>query len=104
MKTINQIFENDKDLINNPAVIELIEYCYDLEDKVIENKQNLDVSFEKKLTGLINEIYDSIKQILEDDKEADRFNEIDNVDFKQAMINLKKYLDEFSRYNRFYFD
>jgi len=104
MKTINQIFENDKHIFNNPAVQELIDYCYELEDQVIENKQSLDVSFETKLTGLINEIYDSIKQVLDDDKEADRFKEIDNIDFKEAMINLKKYLDEFSRYNRFYFE
>ena len=104
MKTISQIFENDKHILDNSAVQELINYCYDLEDQVIENKQNVDSSFEDKLAILINEIYDSIKQILLDDKEAERFNEIDNVDFKESMINLKKYLDEFSRYNHFYFD
>jgi len=104
MKTINQIFENDKTIMNNSAVIELIEYCEKLEDENIEFKQSSDKSFEDKLTILVNEIYQSVDKTLKDDEDAERFKEIAHIDFKQTLKNLKKYLEDFSRYNRFYFD
>jgi hypothetical protein len=104
MKSINQILQNDKKLLNNPLVQELINYCNELEDLVIENEQKEKNSFENKLTELVNELNDSVNQILIDDEEQKRFNEIDPVDFKNAIINLQTYLSEFSRINRFYFN
>ncbi|NBW21502.1 MAG: hypothetical protein EBR82_77445 [Caulobacteraceae bacterium] len=38
MKNINQIFKNNKSLIDHPEVQDLIEYCVDLEGQVLENK------------------------------------------------------------------
>lgn len=101
MKSIKQIFENNKDLLQNKSVIELINYCKDLEDNLIEKEQV--VSFESKLIFLINEIKDSVDLILEDNLEYKRFNEIDKPDFESAFVNLKKYLNDFSKDNNFYY-
>jgi HPt (histidine-containing phosphotransfer) domain-containing protein len=103
MKSINQILQNDKELLNNPLVQELINYCTELEDSVIEYKQKEQNSFENTLIELVNELNDSVNQILIDDEEYRRFKEIDPVDFKNAIINLQTYLREFSRINKFYF-
>ena len=50
MKSINQIFKNNKSLMYEPEVVELIEYCQELEGEIIENKQSEKFSFEDKLT------------------------------------------------------
>ena len=38
MKNINQIFKNNKGLMNEPEVSELIDYCVDLEGKVLDTE------------------------------------------------------------------
>jgi len=38
MKNINQIFKNNKTLMDNPEVQELIDYCVELEGQVVEKK------------------------------------------------------------------
>ena len=99
MKSINQIFNNNKDLLTNESVMELIDYCKDLEDEVISNNQI--TSFENKLTELVKEIYSSVNEIIEEDDESKRFEEIERIDYEETMKNLKKYIEDFSRYNRF---
>ena len=41
MKNINQIFKNNKHLMDHPEVQELIYYCVDLEGQVVEKIQNI---------------------------------------------------------------
>ena len=101
MKSISQIFINNKELLDNAAVDELIEYCRSLEDKVIENKQSKNFSFENKLTELVRDIYMSVEQEIKRDEESIRFRETERVDYEQCMKNLKKYLLDFSKENKF---
>jgi len=93
-KSINQIFKNDKNLLQNDAVNELIDYCSSLEDEIIESQQT--ISNENKLIELIKEIYYSLIDTLE---EPTNSNEND-IDYKESLKNLKKYLESFSRDNR----
>jgi len=99
MKNINNIFENNKDLLSNDAVRELIEYCQELEDEIIENNQDKKFSFEDKLTILVNELYRDIDDLLEEEKLVEEFpfRDYPKPDFKSAFINLKKYFQQFSR-------
>lgn len=100
MKSINNIFKDNKDLMYNKSVKELIDYCHDLEDEIIDYEQDKKDSFEIKLKILVNEIYQGIKDTLKEDEDRSS----DEVNFKESLINLKKYLDNFSRKNGFYFD
>ncbi len=104
MKSINQIFKNNKHLLEFKEVQELIVYCESLEDDLIENKQNNSFSKEDELSVLIKEIYSSINSFIEDEKEYERYHEIEKPDYKEGMLNLKSYLNEWSRNNKFYFD
>jgi len=94
MKSIKQIFSTNPELMKNENVQELIDYCYELEEKVIDNNQ--ENSLEVHLSVLIREIYDAILVTKEDDKESIRFNDIERVDYEEAFNNLKKVLERFS--------
>lgn len=99
MKSTKQIFKNNKELLSNDSVIELIDYCHELEDEVISNNQKY--SFENKLTELIREIYSSINEIVKEDNESKRFGEIKKINYEETIINLKEYLEIFSIDNNF---
>jgi hypothetical protein len=54
MKSISQIFRNNEHLMDLDPVEELIDYCRELEDKVVENNQIVDKTV--VLKQLISEI------------------------------------------------
>ena len=90
MKNINQIFKNNTHLMDEPEVIELIEYCQELEGEVLEKKIEDTYSKEEIYLQILKEIYDSCDKTLTDDQLSERFKETPRVDFKEAVINLKK--------------
>ena len=98
MKNINQIFNNNKELLSNSSVKELIAYCYELEDNKIMNEQIHNL--ETPLTELVRDIYLSINETIKNDEEFKRFGGT-RIDYEESLINLKKYLENFSRDYRF---
>ena len=93
MKNINQIFKNNKHLIEHPEVQELIDYCQELEGKLMEVEINKQYDKEDILINVIRDIKESCEQTINDNKESIRFNEIPRVDFEKSVINLKKYIE-----------
>jgi hypothetical protein len=100
MKSIKQIFKNNPDLMDISEVDELIEYCRELEGKVIENIQIKQFSFEDKLTELVRDIYNGIRDVEKEKEEHIRFN-FEAPNYESCVENLKKYLSNFSRDNNF---
>lgn len=100
MKNINQIFKNNTSLIDHPEVDELIEYCRELEGKVIEKKIDDTYNKEEIYLQVLKDIYDSCDKTLTDDYFSERFKETPRVDFKEAVVNLKKYMDSISQMYR----
>jgi hypothetical protein len=92
MKNINQIFKTNTSLMDHPEVQELIEYCVDLEGQVVEKKIEDTYNKEEIYHQIIKDVYESCVKTLEDDMVAERFKETPRVDFKDAIVNLKKYL------------
>ncbi|PIR80447.1 MAG: hypothetical protein COU25_00015 [Candidatus Levybacteria bacterium CG10_big_fil_rev_8_21_14_0_10_35_13] len=101
MKSINQIFKNNKELLDEPAVRELIEYCTELEGQIFANTQEKQFTFEDKLSELIRDIYISIAQVQNEEKDAIRFDEIEHVDFENCIENLKICIQNFATENKF---
>jgi hypothetical protein len=97
MKSVNQIFKNNTHLIDEPEVIELIEYCQELEGEVLEKKIEDTYSKEEIYLQMLKDIYDSCDKTLTDDQLSERFKETPRVDFKEAVINLKKYMGAVSQ-------
>ena len=92
MKNINQIFKNNTHLMDEPEVIELIEYCQELEGKFMEVEINKQYDKEDILINVIRDIKESCEQTINDNEESIRFNEIPRVDFEKCVVNLKKYI------------
>lgn len=91
MKSINQIFKDNISLMDEPEVNELVEYCRELEDELVECSQKKDQT--PILKQLISEIKGSCSDLLKDDENHERWpDDFDEVDFKEAIINLKKYI------------
>ena len=101
MKSINQIFLSNPDLLLEPQVLELIEYCLELETEVMDTRQDKVWSFEVKVTELVREIYDSILTIQRLEEENVRFRFEEKTDFEGCIKNLRKYLEKFSKDNNF---
>ena len=92
MKNINQIFKGNEHLMDLAPVEELIDYCVELEGQVLE--RNIDDVYDKEqfYVQAFKDIYESIEQTLKDEEEALRFKETPQVDFKECILNLKKYM------------
>jgi hypothetical protein len=93
MKNINQLFKNNKHLIEHPEVQELIDYCRELEGKFMEVEINKQYDKEDILINVIRDIKESCEQTINDNEESIRFNEIPRVDFEKSVVNLKKYIE-----------
>ena len=93
MKNVNQIFKNNTHLMDEPEVIELIEYCRELEGKFMEAEINKQYDKEDILINVIRDIKESCEQTINDNEESIRFNEIPRVDFEKSVVNLKKYIE-----------
>jgi hypothetical protein len=93
MKSVNQIFKNNTHLMDEPEVIELIEYCQELEGKFMEVEINKQYDKEDILINVIRDIKESCEQTINDNEESIRFNEIPRVDFEKSVVNLKKYIE-----------
>lgn len=96
MKSIPQIFQDNREMMLLPEVKELIKYCEELEDKVVENSQTKKFDVEIPLSELVRDIYLSINNSIDEDDVAKRFN-MTRIDYEDAFTHLKKYLEKFSR-------
>ena len=101
MKSINQIFKDNIPLLDEPEVKELVEYCQELEGQVMENTQSEQFNLEDKLAEVVRDIYISVNQVIKNEEDAERFKEIEHVDFKQCIKNLREFISKFSVDNNF---
>ncbi len=101
MKSISQIFRNNEHLMDLDPVEELIDYCRELEDIVVENNQIVDKTV--VLKQLISEISKSCHDLIEEDKKGERWvNDFERVDFKESIVNLKEYITKYCLDNKIY--
>ncbi len=102
MKTPFEIFKNNSELLQNPAVKELVSEYTEVCDALIDLQQVSEMSKEKYLLILVREIRESISMELKRDLEAERFGESERVDFKNAVENLRNYLNDYCRDHQIY--
>ena len=101
MKNINQIFKNNKHLMDSPEVMELIEYCRELEGDVMDVEINKQYDKEEVLHNIVKEIHSSCRQLISDEEESVRFGETPRVDFEKSILNLKEYIEDINRVYKF---
>lgn len=88
--------------MENLSVKELVFEYEEVCDALIDLQQVSEMSKEKYLQILLNEIRESISMELKRDLEAERFGETERVNFKNAVENLRNYIDDFCRDHKIY--
>lgn len=104
MKSIHQIFRGNEHLMDLGPVEELIDYCQELEGRVMENV--IDEQYDKELIllGMIRDIYDSCNGIKEQEMLHERYpNDFPEVDYKDIVVNLKSYIQRMVYENKINF-
>jgi hypothetical protein len=79
--------------MDEPEVIELIEYCQELEGNVMDTEIDKQYDKEEILINIVRDIYSSCNETIKDEEDSIRFGETPRVDFKKTIGNLKKYID-----------
>ena len=102
MKSISQIFRNNRELLDTPEVQELAEYTRELEGLVMDKKIEDNYDKEDILLGIIRDIYSSCKDTLEQDELHQRFpSEVEPIaDYKETIVNLKRFISHMCWENR----
>ena len=73
MKNINQIFKNNKHLMDEPEVIELVEYTRELEEIVLQRKIEDSYDKEHMLKSMLSDILTSCRDMEDTNQLADRY-------------------------------
>jgi predicted phage-related endonuclease len=99
MKSISQIFKGNEHLMDLQPVEELIDYCQDLEEKVIET--NLEENKEHIYKSIIQDILISCNELEESKLLAERYPDLyKKTDAETLVHNLKNYILDMNRINK----
>ena len=93
MKNINQIFKNNKHLMDEPEVIELVEYTRELEEIVLQRKIEDSYDKEHMLKSMLLDILTSCRDMEETNQLSDRYPGMyEKSDAESLVKNLKTYI------------
>ena len=93
MKNINQIFKNNKHLMDEPEVIELVEYTRELEEIVLQRKIEDSYDKEHMLKSMLSDILTSCRDMEDTNQLADRYPGMyEKSDSESLVKNLKTYI------------
>ena len=93
MKNINQIFKNNKHLMDEPEVIELVEYTRELEEIVLQRKIEDSYDKEHMLKSMLSDILISCRDMEDTNQLADRYPGMyEKSDAESLVKNLKTYI------------
>ena len=93
MKNVNQIFKNNKHLMDEPEVIELVEYTRELEEIVLQRKIEDSYDKEHMLKSMLSDILTSCRDMEDTNQLADRYPGMyEKSDAESLVKNLKTYI------------
>ena len=102
MKSISQIFAGNEHLMDLEPVETLIDYCRELEDKVVEN--NLIENKEHIYRSIVQDILVSCREFKENKILEERYPELyKKIDSETLIQNLFDYILDVSRVNKLNF-
>ena len=99
MKNKLEIFKNAQDLLEEPAVNELLEYCEKLEDELVDFKFEKNNNKELIMLDMLREVIKGCQALEKEQLEHDRFG-YDAPDYRETIVNLKSYIYEICRINK----
>lgn len=101
MKNKLEIFKKAPDLLDEPEVQELLDYCERLEDELVDLKFDKEKSKELIMLDMIKEVIKGCNAIQKEQMEHDRFG-YEAPNYQATISNLKSYILEICRINKIY--
>lgn len=91
MKSTREIFKNNPSLLEESEVMELLEYCEELESEIIEFKFEKSNSKELAMIDMLQEVLKGCNDLEKEQMEHDRFG-YDAPKYQEAILSLKEYI------------
>lgn len=101
MKNKLEIFKKAPDLLDEPEVQELLDYCERLEDDLVDLKFEKEKSKELIMLDMIKEVIKGCNAIQKEQLEHERFG-YEAPNYQATISNLKSYILEICRINKIY--
>ena len=101
MKKPRDLFRNKPELLDEPEVETLLEYCESLEDELVDLKFEKQDNKELVLLDMIKEVMKGCNALENEQMEHDRFG-YEAPDYQETVSNLKSYIQEICRINKIY--
>ncbi|MGL2962671.1 hypothetical protein ACSVH2_02490 [Flavobacterium sp. RSB2_4_14] len=101
MRNKLEIFKKAPDLLDEPEVQELLDYCERLEDELIDLKFEKEKSKELIMLDMIKEVIKGCNAIEKEQLEHERFG-YEAPNYQATISNLKSYILEICRINKIY--
>ena len=100
MKNVNQIFKNNKHLMDEPEVIELVEYTRELEEIVLQRKIEDSYDKEHMLRSMLLDILTSCRDMEDTNQLSERYPGMyEKSDAESLVKNLKTYILDMNHKN-----
>ncbi|TDD78225.1 hypothetical protein [Flavobacterium caseinilyticum] len=91
MKSIREIFKNNASLLDEPEVAQLLEYCEQLQDEIVEFKFQKTNNKELAMLDMLKEVIKGCDAIEKEQAEHERFG-YDVPNYQETISNLKRYI------------
>lgn len=91
MKSIREIFKNNPSLLKESEVVQLLNYCEQLQDEIVEFKFQKTNSKELAMLDMLKEVIKGCNAIEKEQMEHDRFG-FESPDYQSTITNLKQYI------------
>lgn len=101
MKNKLEIFKKAQDLLDEPEVQALLDYCEKLEDELVDLKFEKEKNKELIMLDMIKEVIKGCNAIEKEQLEHERFG-YEAPNYQATTSNLKSYISEVCRINKIY--
>lgn len=101
MKKPRDLFKNKPELLDEPEVESLLNYCESLEDELVDLKFEKQDNKELVLLDMIKEVMKGCNALEKEQMEHERFG-YEAPDYQETVSNLKSYIQEICRINKIY--
>lgn len=101
MRNKLEIFKKAPELLDEPEVQELLDYCERLEDELVDLKFEKEKNKELIMLDMIKEVIKGCNAIEKEQLEHERFG-YEAPNYQATISNLKSYILEICRINKIY--
>jgi hypothetical protein len=101
MKSTREIFKNSPSLLDKPEVKQLLDYCEQLQDEIVEFKFQKTNNKELAMLDMLKEVIKGCNAVEKEQMEHERFG-YDSPDYQETISNLKRYIYERCRDEKIY--